>query len=287
MTTRPLRRRYRHPCLAVQGHELHWGERTYLMAVINVTPDSFSGDGVGGDIGAAVALAREFEAAGADILDVGGESTRPDASPLSPEEEARRVVPAIRAIREVTGLPISVDTMHAAVAEAAMEAGADMLNDVSGLRNEPAIAAVAARHGAPIVAMHNQRGRELTDVIADIRGGLEVSLAIAREAGIPDDHVILDPGFGFGWAPEQNLEMVRRLPELWDMGYPLLVGTSRKSTLGFVTGEPVTQRLAASASAVALSVAAGADIVRVHDVREMRDVVRVADAIVRDNWRSS
>jgi dihydropteroate synthase len=287
MTSGPLRRTYGHPSLTVHGREFHWGERTYLMAIINVTPDSFSRDGIGGDIEAAVALAREFEAAGADLLDIGGESTRPDATPLSPDEEARRVVPAIRAVRKATALPISVDTMHAAVAEAALEAGADVINDISGLRNEPAIAAVAARHHAPVVAMHNQRGREFHDVITDIRAGFDASLAIAAEARVPHAHVILDPGFGFGWTPEQNLEMVRRLPELWDLGYPLLVGTSRKSTLGFVTGEPVERRLAATASSVALSIAAGADIVRVHDVREMRDVVRVADAIVRGSWRSS
>lgn len=281
-----LRRQYHHSTLTVRSREFAWGARTYLMAIINVTPDSFSGDGTDSDIDAAVALARAFEAAGADMLDIGGESTRPDAQPLSPEEEARRVVPAIRAIRAATALPISVDTMHAVVAEAAFDGGADMLNDVSGLRAEPAIAALAARHGAPVVAMHNQRGRDFDDVIVDIRAGFEESLAVARDAGVPGEHIILDPGFGFGWKPEQNLEMVRRLPELWDLGYPILIGPSRKSTLGFVTGEPVDQRVAATASAVALCIAGGADIVRVHDVREMRDVALIADGIVRDNWRS-
>jgi dihydropteroate synthase len=257
------------------------------MAIINVTPDSFSGDGTGTDVDAALALARDFEAAGADIIDIGGESTRPDATPLAPEEEASRVIPAIRAIRAATTLPLSIDTMHASVAAAAFEAGADMLNDVSGLRNEPAIAESAGRQGAPVIAMHNQRGRQFHDVVADIHSGFHESLAIAGAAGIPDDHIILDPGFGFGWTPEQNLEMVRRLPELWELGYPLLIGPSRKSTLGFVTGQPVEARLAASASAVALGIAGGADIVRVHDVREMRDVALIADSIVRGNWRSS
>lgn len=269
----------------VRGRELRWGARTYLMAIINVTPDSFSGDGVAGDIPAAVSLARTFEAVGADILDVGGESTRPDATPLTAEEEIRRVIPATRAIRAATDLPISIDTTHAAVAEAALDAGADMLNDVSGLRSDPPIARVAAGRNVPVVAMHNQRGRQFHGVVADVRAGLEASLAIAHRAGIPEAHLILDPGFGFGWEPEHNLEMIRRLPELWDMGYPLLVGTSRKSTLGFVTGRPVEERLAATAASVALSIAGGADIVRVHDVQAMTDVTRVADAILRENWR--
>jgi dihydropteroate synthase len=282
----PLRRHYCHPSLTVRGREFAWGARTFLMAIINVTPDSFSGDGVDEDVHAAVALARDFEAAGADILDVGGESTRPDASPLSPDEEARRVLPAISAIRASTSLPISIDTMHAAVALAAFQAGADILNDVSGLRADPPIAAVAASHAAPVVAMHNQRGRKFHDVIGDIRAGFAASLAISDAAGIPRSQVILDPGFGFGWKPEHNLEMIRRLSELWDMGHPLLVGPSRKSTLGFLTGAPVAQRFPASAAAVAFAIASGADIVRVHDVAEMRHVALVADAIARDNWRS-
>ncbi len=281
----PPRREYRSQMLIVRGREFAWGTRTFIMGIINVTPDSFSGDGMGRDVTAAVALAKTFQQAGADILDVGGESTRPGAHPLSPEEEAERVIPAIAAIRAVNDLPISVDTMHAAVAGAALLAGADMVNDVSGLREDGAMAGVAATHGAPVIAMHNHRGRPFRDVIGDIRAGFEASFEIAHIAGIADGQLILDPGFGFGWTPEQNLEMLRRLPELWALRMPLLVGVSRKSTLGAVTGAPVEQRLVASASAVTLAIAGGADIVRVHDVAEMRQAVRVADAVVRANWR--
>jgi dihydropteroate synthase len=282
--TGPLARRYRYHHLVIRDRAFVWGERTYLMAVINVTPDSFSGDGLGGDVAAAVALARRFEADGADIIDIGGESTRPGAEPLAPEAEIARVIPAVTAIRAVTSLPISIDTTHAAVVEAALAAGADIVNDITGLRGDPAVATVAARHGAPVVAMHNQRGLKYHNVVRDIEAGFHETLRLAHEAGIPGSHIILDPGFGFGWTPEQNLEMLRRLPELWDLELPLLVGVSRKSTLGFVLDTPVEDRLEGTAAAVSLCVAGGADIVRVHDVREMRRVVRVADAIARANW---
>jgi len=254
------------------------------MGIINVTPDSFSGDGVATDVAAAVALARRFEACGADILDVGGESSRPGAAPLPPKDERERVVPAIAAIRSLTGLPISVDTCHAIVAEAALAAGADIVNDIWGLRHDAAMAEAVARSGAALVAMHNQRGREHHDVAGDIRTGFEATLALAEAAGIATGRVILDPGFGFGWAAEQSLEMIRRLPELWDFEAPLLVGPSRKSAIGFVLDAPVEERLEGTAAAVALAIAAGADIVRVHDMREMARVARVADAIARGNW---
>lgn len=255
------------------------------MGIMNVTPDSFSGDGLAGNLDAVVSLAREFEAAGADVIDVGGESTRPGAAPIDVEEETRRVLPAIRAVREATSLPVSIDTCHAAVAEAALCAGADIVNDITGLRGDPEMAAVVARHAAPLVAMHNQRGREFHDVACDIAAGFEASLAIAAAAGIDRARVILDPGFGFGWAPEHNLEMIRRLPELWRFELPLLVGPSRKSTIGLVLDLPVEQRLEGTAATVALAIAGGADIVRVHDVREMVRVCRMADAIARDHWR--
>ncbi len=283
----PIARRYVAPTLAVRDAEFQWGARTYVMAVLNITPDSFSGDGLGGDVAAAVEQARRFEAEGADMLDIGAESSRPGAEPLSEAEELARLLPSLRAVRRATTLPISVDTCHAGTAAAALEAGADMVNDIWGLRAEPEIAQAAARHGAPVVAMHNQRGREHRDVASDIRAGLRESLSIGRAAGIPAGHMILDPGFGFGWKPEQNLEMLRRLPELWDLEMPLLVGVSRKSTIGLVLDLPVEDRLEGTAAAVALSIAGGADIVRVHDVREMVRVVRMADAIVRGHWRAS
>ncbi|MCE7928813.1 MAG: dihydropteroate synthase [Chloroflexi bacterium CFX7] len=255
------------------------------MGIVNVTPDSFSGDGTGADPAAAAALAARFEAEGADILDVGGESTRPGASPLDPEVELARVVPAIRAVRARTSLPVSVDTCHPAVAAAAIAAGADVVNDIWGLRSDAAMAETVARAGVPLVAMHNQRGRAPGDVIQGLRAGFTETLRLAAEAGIPSERVILDPGFGFGWEPAQNLEMVRRLPELWDFAMPLLVGPSRKSTIGLVLEAPVGERLEGTGAAVALAIAGGADIVRVHDVRQVARVARVADAIVRDNWR--
>ena len=256
------------------------------MAIVNVTPDSFSGDGVGADADKAAALARAFEEAGADIIDVGAESTRPDAVPVTLHEEAARAIPAVAAIRAATDLPISIDTQHAEVAEAAIEAGADLVNDINGLREDSDMAGVAAARGAALVAMHNQRGRPSGDVVANVLGGWRESLRIAAAAGIPRERIILDPGFGFGWTPEENLELVRRLDELGDAGQPILLGPSRKSTLGLVLDAPVEGRLEGTAAAVAVAVAKGVDIVRVHDVEEMGKVVAVADAISRGRWRA-
>lgn len=258
-----------------------WGERTYLMGVINVSPDSFSGDGLR-DVDAAVAQGRRFVEEGADLLDVGGQSTRPGFEELSTDEEAARVVPVIERLVHEVDAPVSVDTHKAPVARAALEAGAHLLNDIWGFRHDPALAELAVEFGVPAVIMHNQRGRLFHDVIGDIRAGLEESIAIAEQAGLPRERLIADPGFGFGWTEEQNLEMVRRLGELRDLGLPILVGTSRKSTIGAVLGGvPAGERLFGTAATVALAIANGADIVRVHDVREMRDVARAADAVVR------
>lgn len=277
-------RAYVSPALSLRNHEFHWGARTYVMGIINATPDSFSGDGLNGDVEAAVALARQMEADGADWLDIGGESSRPGAEELDPAEEARRVVPVIEAVRAATTLPVSVDTYHASVARAALAAGADAVNDIWGLRHDPEMATVIAEAGAVLIAMHNQRGRPATnDVIGAITAGFRETLRIAGEHGITDDRIILDPGFGFGWTPEQNLQMVRHLSFLWSarFSYPLLVGTSRKSTIGHVLGgAPVDQRLEGTAASVALSIASGADIVRVHDVAAMVKVARVSDAFI-------
>jgi len=267
--------------LAIASRTFVWGERTYLMGVVNVSPDSFSGDGLAG-VEAAVAQGRRFAEEGADMLDVGGQSTRPGFEELSPEEEIRRVVPVIERLVGETGVPVSVDTYKAPVARAGLGAGAHLLNDIWGFRHDPALAQLAVECGVPAVVMHNQRSREFSDVIGDIRAGLEASIAIAREAGLPRERLIIDPGFGFGWTPEQNLEMLRRLREFRELSLPLLVGTSRKSTIGAVLGDaPAEERLFGTAATVALAIAAGADIVRVHDVREMRDVARLADAVVR------
>ena len=258
-----------------------------MMAIVNVTPDSFSGDGVGSHApAAAAALAREYAAAGADIIDVGAESTRPQADPVTPAEEAARALPAIAAIRAATGLPISIDTQHAEVAEAALDAGADMVNDINGLRGDARMAEVVSSRGAALVAMYNQRGRESGDVVANVLAGWEESLRLATEAGIPRERIILDPGFGFGWTPEENLEMVRRLNELAVAGLPLLLGTSRKSTLGLVLDAPVEERLEGTAASVAIAIAKGVDIVRVHEVAAMRKVAAVADAISRGRWQA-
>jgi dihydropteroate synthase len=254
------------------------------MGILNATPDSFSGDGLAGDPRSAADQARRFEAEGADIIDIGAESSRPGAAALDEREELARLLPALEAVRAATNLPVSVDTYHATVAEAAHAAGADIVNDIWGLRHEAAMASVVARQCMPLIAMHNQRGRDHHDVVADIRAGFEATLALADQARIPRDRIILDPGFGFGWEERQNLEMIRRLPELWDFELPLLVGPSRKSILGAILDLPVHDRVEGTGAVVAISIAKGTDIVRVHDVREMARICRVADAIVRDNW---
>ncbi len=278
MTQSPVR------CLRIGPRDFRWGERTHVMGVVNVTPDSFSGDGLT-DPDAAVEHGIALAAEGADILDVGGESTRPGFAGVSAEEETRRVVPVVRRLVRETDAVISIDTCKPVVAEAALDAGAHLLNDIWGFRLHPEVAQVAARYGVPAVVMHNQRGRDFSgDVMGVVIWGLRASVEIAGMAGIPGDHLIVDPGFGFGWSEEYNLEMLRRLPELRALGLPVLVGTSRKSTIGAVTGKPVDQRLPGTAATVALAIAGGADIVRVHDVAAMVDVARTADAIVR-GWR--
>ncbi len=278
------------PPIEIGGRSFVWGLRTYVMGIVNVTPDSFSGDGVL-DPALAAEQAARMVAAGADLIDVGAESTRPGHAPLSVADEWTRLGAPLRAIRAVIDAPITVDTSKTGVAERAFDVGADALNDVRGLLGDAALAPLLARRGLPAVVMHNQRDRTFGgDVIDDIRGGLRESIEAAERAGVEPRRLILDPGFGFGWEPAQNLEMVRRLGELRDMGRALLVGVSRKSTLGLVldkhpAGYPRAEggheRVWGTAAAVALAVQGGADIVRVHDVAEMADVVRVADAVTR------
>jgi dihydropteroate synthase len=268
--------------LTIGGRGFDWGSRTYVMGIINVTLDSFSGDGLGLDVEAAVAQGRRFAEDGADILDVGGESTRPGFQAVTSEEEMRRVLPVVERLAREVDVPVSIDTYKAVVARAALDVGAHLVNDIWGFRHDPAMAPLVAERGVPAVVMHNQRGRDFRDVIGDIRAGLEVSLGLAQEAGIPRHRLIIDPGFGFGWAEEHNLEMLRRLEELRDLGLPILAGTSRKSTIGAVLGgAPVEERLMGTAATLAIAIAHGADIVRVHDVAEMVQVCRVADAVVR------
>jgi dihydropteroate synthase len=266
--------------MTIRGRRFDWGARTYIMGIVNLSPESFSGDGLN-SVADAVAQARRMRDEGADIIDIGGQSTRPGFEELTIEGELTRVIPAVRAVVEAVDLPVSIDAYRAPVAESALDAGAHLLNDIHGFRHDPSLAALAAKRGVPAVVMHNQRGRDFHDVISDIRAGFKTTIKIAREAGLAREGLILDPGFGFGWTVAQNLEMLRRLGELRALGLPLLTGTSRKSTIGAVVELAEDQRLLGTAATVAVSIANGADIVRVHDVAAMVQVCRMTDAIVR------
>ncbi len=273
--------------------ELRWGERTYIMGVLNVTPDSFSGDGVGGDIEAAIARARQLASEGADIIDVGGESTRPGAPPLSADEELRRVIPVIERLSGELATPLSIDTYKLGVAQRALEAGARMLNDQWGLKHDPRLAELAAEWNVPLVLMSNQRDKggydasikrdtaDYEDPISEVKSSLKKSLEIALGSGVPWENIILDPGIGFGKTWQHDLEIIRRLGELRELGRPILLGPSRKSFIGRVLDLPVGDRREGTAAAVAVGIAHGADMVRVHDVRQMLRVCRMSDAIIR------
>ncbi len=263
----------------IGGRTFRWGARAYVMGVVNVTPDSFSGDGLAGDPEAAVRRGLEMAAAGADIIDVGGESTRPGHTPVSAGEEIRRVIPVVRRLAAAAGVPVSIDTSKLEVAEAAVEAGATIVNDVWGLRRSPGIAALAARTGAALVVMHNQEGTEYADLVEDVAAQLSRSAAAAVAAGVPAEKLIVDPGIGFGKTAEQNLVVLRRLERFAALGHPLLVGTSRKSFLGRLFGQEGGERVWGTAATVTAAILRGADIVRVHDVAEMVRVVRVAEAL--------
>jgi len=258
-----------------------WGHRTYVMGIVNATQDSFSGDGVAGELDKAVALAKSFEASGVDIIDVGGASSRPGADPTPVSVEKSRVVRVIEAINAEVELPISIDTTWAAVAEAALDVGASVVNDISGFQLDPDLSYLVADRGVGAVLMHNQRGLEHHDVIDDITSGFVTSLSVCDTAGVDSAKLILDPGFGFGWSVSQNLEILRRLPELVHLEFPLLIGTSKKSSIGTVLGSQVGERLFGTAATVAHAICAGIDVVRIHDAYEMRDVVTMSDAIVR------
>ena len=270
--------------LTIAGRTFVWGTRTYIMGAINLTPDSFSGDGLDGNVDAALRRAAAMVEHGADILDIGGESTRPGFTPVDPIDQITRVVPTIRSIVKALDVPVSVDTTHPIVARAALDVGATIINDTTGLLGDPGIAAAAAAAGAAVVAMHNQRRRPHNphnDVVRDTCDGWAAALRAADATGLPRRRVIVDPGFGFGWSHAQSLEILRRLTELCAIGQPILVGPSRKSTIGAVLGLPVDQRLEGTAAAVTLAIANGAHLVRVHDVQAMSRVARLADAVVR------
>jgi len=261
--------------------EFRWGERTFIMGVLNLTPDSFSGDGLGDDIAAALAQARRLVAEGADILDVGGESTRPQSSPVSAEEELARVIPVIEKLAGEVAVPISIDTYKPEVAVRALEAGARMINDIWGLRRNPYLAQLAAEWEVPLVIAANQRETTYDQIVPEVIASLSQGIELARDAGVVWENIIIDPGIGFGKTLEGNLELIRRLGELKALGRPILLGTSRKSMIGLVLNLPPEQRLEGTAATIALGIAGGADIVRVHDVLQMGRVARMTDAIIR------
>ena len=271
-----------------------WGKRSYVMGIINVTPDSFSGDGLGKNVDAAFAQAERFVQAGVDILDVGGESTRPGHEEVPEEEERDRVVPVVRRLVSEMSVPVSVDSYRLLVVRDALEAGAHMVNDVWGLRRTEGLGELAASYGVPVVLMHNRQGEatrtqlgghfrqvQYRDVMGEIVQGLRESVDLALQGGIRWENVIVDPGIGFGKTPEQNLVVMRRLRELKSLGRPILMGTSRKSVIGLTLGVPADDRVEGTAATVAMSICNGADIVRVHDVKEMVRISRMTDAIVR------
>lgn len=287
--------------LQVADRVFDWGSRTYVMGVLNVTPDSFSGDGIiaqGDAVSVAVEQARAFLAAGCDILDVGGESTRPGSQPVDAAAEKGRVIPVIEAVlREFPDALISIDTYKAEVAEAALTAGARIVNDVWALRADPRLGEVISSFQCPVILMHNRSnpasvevktrlgsayvGAEYENLIEDVKRELMDSVDVARRAGIPDERVILDPGIGFGKTVAHNLELIRRLDEIRALGFPVLLGPSRKSFIGYTLDLPPDQRVEGTAAAVAVGITRGADIVRVHDVLQISRVVKMTDAIVR------
>jgi dihydropteroate synthase len=289
------------PSLQIGKHLFNWGSRTYVMGILNITPDSFSGDGMiarGDAVQLAVEQARDFLANGADILDVGGESTRPGSEPVEAEAEMERVIPVIEAIaKEFPNALISVDTYKAKVAEAAFKGGAHILNDVWALRADPELAAVAAAFRVPVILMHNRSnpasvevrtqlgnayiGSTYENLMEEVKRELLVSVELAVKAGIEETRILLDPGIGFGKTREHNLELINRLDEIRTLGYPVLLGPSRKSFIGFTLDLPADQRVEGTAATVAVGITRGADIIRVHDVKEMARVAKMTDAIVR------
>jgi len=287
--------------LTIGNFTFEWGARTYVMGVLNVTPDSFSGDGlmVQGDlVEMSVRQAGYFVSHHADILDVGGESTRPGSEPVTVEEERRRVIPVIKALaKEYPNTLISIDTYKSIIAEEALEAGAHIVNDVWALRADPNLSKIISSHKCPVILMHNRSnpasvevraqlgsayvGAEYQNLIEDVKRELMDSVNIARKAGIDDSRIILDPGIGFGKKVEHNLELINRLDEIRALGFPILLGPSRKSFIGFTLDLPANQRVEGTAAAVSVGITRGADIVRVHDVEYITRVTKMTDALVR------
>ncbi len=289
----------------VMTHLPAFGTRTFVMGILNITPDSFSGDGIlqrAAPQEVALAQAQYFIACGVDILDIGGESTRPNAPTVTEEQELERVLPVIRLLAQETDCLLSIDTYKARVAEAALQAGADWVNDVWGLRADPEMAAVVARHNAPVILMHNRLkptnphlltrlgdaslGASYTDLLEDVKRELLQSVSLARQAGIPEENILLDPGIGFGKSVTHNLELINRLDEIAALGYPVLLAPSRKSFIGQTLGLPADQRLEGTLASISLGIARGADIVRVHDAQEAVRTARMMDALLQSSpWR--
>jgi dihydropteroate synthase len=287
--------------LKLGKYSFDWGARTYVMGILNITPDSFSGDGIiaqGDAVEVATEQARDFLTSGADILDVGGESTRPGSEPLDAEAEMERVIPVVQALsKEFPDALVSIDTYKATVVEEALKAGARIVNDVWALRADPALAGVVAKQDVPVILMHNRSnpasvevraqlgnayiGAEYDDLLEDVKRELMDSVKLAKQAGVPDERIILDPGIGFGKTVSHNLELIRRLDEIRALGYPVLLGPSRKSFIGFTLDLPADQRIEGTAAAVCVGITRGADIIRVHDVEYMVRVAKMTDAIVR------
>ena len=278
----------------------HWGKQTYIMGIINVTPDSFSGDGLlkqKDAVGKALEQARRFKTAGAHILDIGAESTRPGAEPVGQGEELERLLPVIHAlVKEDLGIPLSLDTYKAPVAEAGLKVGIDWINDIWGLKADPRMAGIVHKYDVPVILMHNRSqpvtpelamklsmyplGTDYQDLIRDVENELLQSVALAHAAGIPDDLIILDPGIGFGKTVEQNLELIARLDDICTLGYPVLLGPSRKSFIGKTLDLPPDQRLEGTLAAVGVGILRGADIIRVHDVEATVRFCHMMDAIL-------
>ncbi|WP_034303903.1 dihydropteroate synthase [Bacillus sp. 123MFChir2] len=262
-------------------YTLDLNEKTFIMGILNATPDSFSDGGNYNEVGAAVRYAKEMVKNGAHIIDIGGESTRPGFAKVSEEEEVQRVVPIIQAVSRAVDVPISIDTYKAEVAKQAIEAGAHIINDVWGAKAEPGIAKVAACYNVPIILMHNRENTNYRNLMADMIADLYESITIAKRVGVRDENIILDPGIGFAKTFEQNLEVMRNLEQLKVLGYPLLLGTSRKSFIGHALDLPVEERLEGTGATVCLGIQKGCEIVRVHDVKEMSRMAKMMDAMLR------
>lgn len=265
--------------MRIGNKEFDVNNKTYIMGILNVTPDSFSDGGSFYDVDSAMQHARDMIEKGAHILDIGGESTRPGHTQISEEEEIARIVPIIKAIKATYDIPVSVDTYKSKVAEAAILAGADLINDIWGLKYDGTMAEVIARYDKPCCIMHNRRDTDYQNFMEDVLADLRESVDLAKQAGISDDQIILDPGVGFAKTYEQNLEVIARLDELKELGYPILLGTSRKSVIGLTLGLPVEERLEGTLVTTVMAVEQGCAFVRVHDVLENARTIQMAEVI--------